>query len=247
MQTSRQPSSHHPSNNITGRPTDSAARKVGTLLILSAAATIVAVVGRLSADADQLTLAESLVAISESSGLYGMGGAARFISGVALAAGAWFLLRTWIIRERLGTPLVPALFAASGLFTAFSGACAVALAASVFGAYDPDLSVIDASTETTAYLRWLTGKIGFAVAGLGLVVAALRQWKVGGTLRRISPVSAVIGIAMQLIWFDAATIMHPIIGVAFFVWLVAIGGMLLTGRVERHFVAMLGHPRQTSG
>ena len=67
------------------------------------------------------------------------------------------------------------------------------------------------------------------------MVVAQRQWKAGGGLRYISPVSAVIGIAMQFIWFDAATIVHPISGAAFFVWLVTAGIMLLTGRVERAF------------
>ena len=79
------------------RQPDPAARRAGLLLILTAAATIVAVLGRVGAAADHSTLAESLVAISASKGLYGIGGAARFISGVTLIAGAWFLLRTWII------------------------------------------------------------------------------------------------------------------------------------------------------
>ena len=37
-------------------------------------------------------------------------------------------------------------------------------------------------------------------------------------------------------WVDSATIMHPIVGTAFFLWLMAVGTMLSTGRVERHFV-----------
>ena len=99
--------------------------------------------------------------------------------------------------------------------------------------------VVDPITEATVYIRWLTGKIGFALAGLALIVASRYQWKVGRNLRLIAPVSAVLGIAMQFIWIDAATIMHPIIGSLFFVWLLVIGSMLLTGRVERHFVASL--------
>ena len=210
---------------------DPAARRAGLLLLLTAAATVVAVVGRVAADADHPTLAESLAAISESRGLYGIGGAARFISGVTLIAGAWFLLRTWIIRERLGTPLVPFLFAASGLFTAVSGASVVALAA-----FAPD---VGPTVETVDALRELTGKAGFAAAGLALIVAARYQWLVGGTLRRMAPVTAIIGIALQFIWFDAIIMLHMVSGAAFLVWLVVIGGMLFTGRVERHFVALL--------
>ena len=63
-------------------------------------------------------------------------------------------------------------------------------------------------------------------------------------MRRVSPVSAILGIAMQFIWIDAATLMHPIIGSLFFVWLLAIGSMLLSGRVERHFVAYMEAERR---
>ena len=133
-----------------GKVPDPAARRAGLLLIITAVATVVAVVGRVAVAADYPTLAESLIAISDSSGLYAIGGAARFIAGVTLIAGAWFLLRTWIIRQRLGTPLVPLLFVASGLFTAVSGAGAVALAA-----FAPDVGPV---TETAAALRELTAR-----------------------------------------------------------------------------------------
>ena len=52
MQTSHQPSSHPLIKGTTDRPTDSAARKAGMLLLLTAAATTVAVISRISADAD---------------------------------------------------------------------------------------------------------------------------------------------------------------------------------------------------
>ena len=228
------------------RPRDPAARAAGVLLLLTALATAAAVAGRVAADADQHTLVDSLTAISESKGLYGIGGAARLLSGITLIAAAWFLLATWIMRLRLGMPAVPVLLAVSGLFTAVSGGAAVWLALSV-----PDsASAIStfaqaASTEQASDVRWLTGKIGFAVAGLALIVGGIHQWKVGGALRRIAPFSALIGIAMQFIWIDAATFMHPINGTAFFLWLVAIGVLLTTGRVERHFSDMLGSPPES--
>ena len=124
----------------------------------------------------------------------------------------------------------PGLFAVSGLFTAASGACAVALALSASTSAE-----VGTAIETTAALRWVTGKVGFSAAGLALVVAARYQWMVGGTLRRIAPVSAVAGVGMQLIWVDGATAFHQITGTVFFLWLVVIGVMLATGRVERHF------------
>ena len=98
---------------------------------------------------------------------------------------------------------------------------------------------MNAAIETTAAVRWVTGKIGFSAAGLALLVAARYQWMVGGALRRIAPVSAILGIGMQLIWVEAATEFHRVTGTAFFLWLLAIGVMLVTGRVERHFTAML--------
>ncbi len=229
-----------------GRTRDNAARAAGIFLLLTALTTLAAVAARVAADADQATLAQSLAAISDSKALYGIGGAARLVSGITLIAAAWLLLRTWIIRLRLGTPAVPILFAASGLFTLVSGGCAVWLAVSVPGAPGAiDTFASASSTEIAADLRWLTGKIGFAIAGIALIAAARYQWKAGGMLRRISPVSAVIGILMQFIWVDAATFVHQFSGAAFFLWLVAIGAMLYTGRVERNFVHMLDLPPES--
>lgn len=229
------------------RRPDRAARTAGILLLATAAAAALAVIARVSADADQPTLIDSLTAISANSELYALGGAARFISGITLIAATWFLLGTWIIRKRFGAPIVPALFALSALFTAASGACAAWMALTV--PTEPEAIFPYARfsiAEPVSDMRWITGKIGFTIAGLALIVAARYQWNAGGTLRRIAPLSALIGIAMQFIWIDAATIMHPIIGVAFFLWLVAVGGMLSTGRVERHFAAMLDSRPQPS-
>ena len=217
-----------------------AARWAGILLVLAALATVVAVVGRVSADADQPTLMGSLTAISENVFAYGIGGVARLVSGAALVWGASLLLKTWIIRERYSTPLAPALFIISGIFTALSGLCAVVLAATAsdmvaFGAPSP-------STEVIASFRWMAGKVGFTMAGLALIAESRYQWKVGGTLRLIAPISALLGAAMQLIWLDAATVVHQVTGVLFVVWLILIGGMLFTGRVERHFLNALGAP-----
>ena len=216
-------------------PSDIAARRAGWLLILTAAASILMVFARVTADADQPTLLDSLRAIAENRAMYATSAAARVVSGITLIAAAWFLLRTWIIRRRLATPMVPYLLGASGAVTTFSGVCALVLASSVSGGADVTVSGF---AETMDLLRWLAGKIGFAIAGLALLIAARYQWKVGGTLRKIAPASAVIGLIMQFVWIDAAIIMHPIVGVAFMAWLLAVGAMLATGRTERHFHSM---------
>jgi hypothetical protein len=204
-------------------------RKAGMLLILTALASIIAVFGRVAADADQPTLVQSLSAISENQLLYGIGGGGRLVSGVTLFLGAWFLLRTWIIREGFATPMVPILFIVSGIFTAISGATAILLATA-------EPTSINATIETAATIRWLTGKLGFSAAGAALIVAARYQWTVGGTLKKVAPASMILGLTMLLIWVDLGAVIHAVVGAIFFLWLIAIGTMLATGRTEQLFV-----------
>ena len=218
--------------SIEDQPRDEAARRAGAFLLLTAATTIVMVFARISADADQPTLVESLRAIATNTGMYTFAGVARVMSGAVLVAAAWQVWKSTIIRERFGRPLVPYLLVASGVITAASGVCALVLAASVGDASEVTVS---ATTEAVSTLRWVTGKLGFTAAGLALVAVGLRQWKASGV---VGPASVVIGIGMQLIWVDAATIAHRITGNAFFLWLVVVGIMLLRGTVERRFSAM---------
>ena len=220
---------------------DRPARMAGAFLLLTAATTAVMAFTRVAADADQDTLLESLRAVDENRVVYGISGVARLLSGVMFFVAAWFLLQTWIIRDRWATPVVPYLFAISAVCTVISGGCAIAIAA--YPA--PEISIANGTptgeiaqvVEVVSGLRWITGKVAFSAAGLAVIVAARYQWKVGGTLRWIAPGSLVIGVAMQFIWIDASTILHPIVGTAFFLWLLAVGTMLSTGKVEQHFVA----------
>ena len=226
------------------RETDSAARAAGALLIATAIATVVAVVGRVAADADQETLAQSLAYIRVNGLEYGVGGGARLVSGITLIVAAALLMRTWIIRERFATPTVPTLFIGSGALTAVSGACAIALVASVSGGGSGGILVAEGATTpfqgTVAMLRVAMGKVGFAAVGMALIVATRYQWRVGGALRYVAPVSLVLGIAMQLIFIDAATLAHRITGPAFVLWLLVVGAMLVSGRTERLFTDFAG-------
>ena len=207
-----------------------ALRRAGHLLILAGLATLVAVAGRVAAEADQETLAESLAAIADSRIAYGVGGAGRLISGIGLALGAWFLMGTWIVRESLGSRLVPGLFVVSGAFTGFSGLAAITLAAAApaGGAESPG-----AIMETVTFVRWAAGAAGFAEAGLAFIIAAVYQWRLGGNVRLIAPALAVLGVAMQFIWIDAVAGLHRATGVGFVLWLFIFGALLSTGRAER--------------
>ena len=229
------------STAIGDYPPDSSARMGGAFLLLTAAATAVMVFTRVAADADQDTLLETLRAVDENRALYGVSGVGRLLSGLALFVATWLLLRTWIIRDRRATPTVPYLFSLSAVSTVLSGACAILIAAypapEIRFSGGVPAGEISHVVELVSGLRWVSGKIGFAAAGLALIVAARYQWQVGGALQRIAPASLIIGVAMQFIWVDSATILHPIVGTAFFLWLLAVGTMLSTGRVERHFVA----------
>lgn len=221
-------------NEASARNTpDSAARAAGLLLILTALTTLVAVFGRVTADADRETLQETLAAIADSRSPYALSGAGRLASGVTLAVAAWYLSRTWIVRERPATPIVPALFGISGLVTVVSGLLAIALAIALPGGGEAATS----THESMAGVRWLTGVAGFSAAGLALVLASVYQYRVGGRLRLIAPISAVLGGSMQLIWISGLIVLHQLTGALFFVWLIVIGAMLLTRRVENHYRA----------
>ena len=98
-------------------------RKAGVFLLLTAAATAVMVVLRVAGDTDQATLIESLRAIAEDRGLFGAGGAARFVSGVTLLAAALALSRMGTSVGGLDASFLLYMFGASGILTAVSGAC----------------------------------------------------------------------------------------------------------------------------
>ena len=104
---------------------DRMARLAGILLLATAALTLVMVYARVSADADRATMLQSLQAMADNSAMFGLSGLMRLLSGFTFTAAGLLLLRTWIIRERWATPLVPYLFVFSGLLTAVSGALAI--------------------------------------------------------------------------------------------------------------------------
>ena len=179
---------------VTSRPAviadhgpDRSARLGGSLLLLTAATTAAMVFTRVVADADQGTLLESLRAVDENRAVYSISGIARLLSGVAFFAAAWFLLQTWIIRDRWATPLVPYLFALSGICTVLSGACAILIAAypapEISYANGVAAGAVPQVVEVVSGLRWITGKIGFSAAGVALLAPIHRRGECGGGLK----------------------------------------------------------------
>ena len=213
-----------------------AARATGLFLLLAALATAISVPTRLLADADQPTLTESLLAIIANRGYYAIGGAARFGSGIALLGAAWFLWRGLADAHRPAVGMAAAFLGVSGLITAVSGACAVGIAAAVPASVAPTAAPVVGdglpNLQPLADARWITGKVGFTLAGMGLIALGPAQWRTGGWLKASAVAGVSIGVAMLFIWIDAATVMHRISGIVFLIWLIVSGFWLVAGRLK---------------
>ena len=207
----------------------SPARTAGILLLLAAAATAVSVATRLAGSDEPPAGSPLYLPIILDTGLYAIAGAGRVASGLALLAAAPFLRRGmaqagWRLRL---ADLAAGLLAVSGAITAVSGGCMLALVAAI-----PEQTAFASGVpgwlEPLNSARSLTGKAGFALAGLGLIALAPAQWHSGGILKA-GAAAAVIGIAMLFIWVDAATVMHRVSGIAYLLWLIIAGVWLAAG------------------
>ncbi len=230
-------------------------RNAGIFLLLTALATAISVPARLAADADatpftdsfvqsqtlaaaeiaRLEASEKLNAIGGASVAYGAGGAARLAGGIALLIASLPLWRALREHQSPAMAIAALMLAASGIASAVSGASAVALAVMA-----PEPQEVAALTSGVAgraeialfSIRWITGSLGFTLAGLALVALAPVQWRMGGILRGAAVVGAVLGIAMLFIWLDAATVVHRITGIAFLIWLIVVGLWLVVPRLR---------------
>lgn len=211
-------------------------RTAGILLLLAAAATAVSVATRLAGSDEPPAGSPLYLPIILDTGLYAIAGVARVASGLALLAAAWFLRRgmimmltDWTLRS---VDIAAGLLVVSGAITAVSGGCMLALAAAI-----PEQSAFASGVpgwlEPLNSARSISGKAGFALAGLGLIALAPAQWRSGGILKIGAAASAVIGIAMLFIWVDAATVMHRVSGIAFLLWLIIAGVGLAAGLLRR--------------
>ncbi len=214
-----------------------AARTAGLLLLLAAVATAVSVLTRLAGSSEPpevVALPVPQVPIILDTGLYTIAGATRVLSGLALLAAAVFLRRA--MAGRYWTANVASwLLEASGAVTAISGACMLTLAAALPEAGHTVVLTYGGPPgwiEAADTVRWIAGKVGFTLAGLGLIALGPVQWRMGGLLKVSAVAEVIIGVAMLFIWIDAATVMHRVSGIAFLAWLVVSGVWLAAGLLK---------------
>ena len=208
-------------------------RGVGLLLLLTALFTVISLVFRLMADADQATVQESAYAIADSRGYYALGGLGRTLAGLLLwAVGKQLRHTIFPTFNRSATDAVALLFTLSGIATAASGIFALILSGMAEGPLPPqdDMSdgvymgpLVGAIAESMFPFRSAAGALGFTLAGLALVALALVQWRMGRLLRITAIFGVVLGVTMLFIWVDATFVVHRIIEFAFITWLIAAG------------------------
>lgn len=208
----------------------------GLLLLLTAIATAVSVMTRLNSSMEPLEGSLIPLPIILDTVQYVIAGAARVLSGLALLAAGVYLWKALRNNQPQAIGLAAALLALSGAITAVSGAAMLALAAGIPQAANgaPTLVAwgVPGWLEPVDGLRWIAGKVGFTLAGLGLIALGPVQWRIGGLLKISAAADVIIGVAMLFIWVDAATVMHRVSGIAFLLWLIASGIWLTLGLLK---------------
>ena len=207
-------------------------RLAGAFLLLTALATAIMVPTRIMADADQPTLRLTLEAIDENTLAYTYSAVARIVSGIFLMVAAGLLRSVTTPWYSAPAKLAMTALSLSGVITVVSGVCALILTnvgPSAIAFDDARLFELANRLDTA---RWIIGKVGFSLAGLGLIALAPVQWRVGGVLKGAAVANLVIGVAMLFIWVDAATAMHRVSGIVFLAWLVVSGIWLAAGMIK---------------
>lgn len=217
----------------------SAIRIPGLMLLLAAIATAVSVLTRLSSSMEPLPDSLVQLPIILDTGQYAVAGAARVISGLGLLAAAAFLRLALRDGQPIAAGIATTLLELSGAVTAISGACMLALAAEIPESaasrvylYSETAWASQVWIDPVNQARWIAGKVGFTLAGLGLIALGPVQWRIGGLLKISAVGDVIIGVAMLFIWVDAATVMHRVSGIAFLVWLVVSGVWLTAGLLK---------------
>ena len=213
-----------------------AIRISGLLLLLTAIATAVSVMTRLNSSMEPLAGSPILLPIILDTVQYVIAGAARTLSGITLLAAAVYLWMALRVSHPQAMGLAAALLILSGMTTAVSGAAMLGLAFGIPQAADGAATLVAWGVpgwlELVDGLRWIAGKVGFTLAGLGLIALGPAQWRIGGLLKISAVADVIIGVAMLFIWVDAATVMHRVSGIAFLLWLIVTGIWLTLGLLK---------------
>ena len=208
----------------------------GLLLLLTAIATALSVMTRLNSSMEPLDGSPIPLPIILDTVQYVIAGAARTLSGLALLAAAVYLWRALKGNQPQAIVIAATLLALSGAVTTISGAAMLALAAGIPQAADGNATLVAWGVpgwlEPADAVRWIAGKVGFTLAGLGLIALGLVQWRIGGLLKVSAVADVIIGVAMLFIWVDAATVMHRVSGIAFLLWLIVSGVWLTLGLMQ---------------
>ncbi len=207
-------------------------RLAGVFLLLTAVATAIMVPTRIMADADQPTLRLTLEAIDENTLAYTYSAVARIVSGIFLLAAAGLLRSVTTPWYSAPAKLAMTALSLSGVITVVSGVCALILTNVGPSAIAFDGALLFELANRLDTARWITGKAGFSLAGLGLIALAPVQWRVGGLLKVSAVADVIIGVVMLFIWVDAATVMHRVSGIAFLAWLIVSGLWLVAGLLQ---------------
>ncbi len=211
-------------------------RVSGLLLLLTAVATAVSVMTRLNSSMEPLAGSPIQVPIILDTGQYAIAGAARTLSGLALLAAALYLWMTLRSSQPQAIGIAAALLVLSGATTAISGAAMLALAGGLPQVADGSATLMAWAApgwvEPADAVRWIAGKVGFTLAGLGLIALGPVQWRIGGLIKVSAVADVIIGVAMLFIWVDAATVMHRVSGIAFLLWLIVSGIWLVAGLLK---------------
>lgn len=209
----------------------------GLLLLLTAVATAVSVVTRLNSSMEPLAGSPIQLPIILDTGQYAIAGAARTLSGLALLAAALYLWMALRGSQPQAMGIAAALLVLSGAATAVSGAAMLALAGGIPQVADGSATLMAWAApgwvEPADAVRWIAGKVGFTLAGLGLIALGPVQWRIGGLIKVSAVADVIIGVAMLFIWVDAATVMHRVSGIAFLLWLIVSGVWLTLGLINR--------------
>ena len=172
----------------------------------------------------QPTLEETFRASDQNSTWFNWHGTARIWFWAMLLNSQYFIGSALASGRGFGSGLAKACLALGGIAFIASGVITTLL---------PSLIVFDAALgsadpEQYYYYQVLAGNIGNSLISLALVLLGSTQWRSGGMMKPLALSGTIIGVALILVWWDAATMLHRASGAGFIIWLVVTALVLIT-------------------